>query len=171
MNTENSDEDSTSEWQYEEWGEHCDRLVSREYHPASPSNSEFRNNYLQRWCVYDELTAKAIQDFSDKTIYVNNERAAIQSPIYLPVFEGLQKFLVEPQKQFPFLASTCPFCRVSLFSREHRIDCEEYLAEEVGALEYCANCRYWRWHHLESGYVKSPFLGPLKSGHSPTLER
>ncbi len=118
--------------------------------------------YEGRWQSYDSLEIK-VQALSKPPgkAFINKKRVPINRRTDLYEYiDGLSSLPEEYDSPLAFLNSHCLYCNSLLLS--HQVadgdsrwnDEGDYVEEadefaQVYSLEYCPNCRYWRWHHID----------------------
>ena len=127
--------------------------------------------YDGTWTRYDSFRVESRPDDSCPGLaFINDRRVPIHRRTDLYEYaNGLTSLPHRRRWPLPFMNERCPYCRHVLgvhqvADGESRWDDEdeENFDEEmdefarVWALEYCRNCRYWRWHDFD---VFSSFAG------------
>ncbi|HEV2800376.1 MAG TPA: restriction endonuclease [Pyrinomonadaceae bacterium] len=118
--------------------------------------------YEGSWQNYDSLqvVAQSLGEPPGKA-FINNKRVPINKRTNLYEYmEGLSELPAARDGRLDFLNSQCPYCSTALIvcqsaDGESKWDDEDNYIEEmdefakVYSLEYCDNCRYWRWHDID----------------------
>lgn len=145
----------------------CDPSLSSALDPLFLLNPDRLSNfqYDGKWQNYDSLRVKA-QSLGDPPgeAFINTKRVPINKRTNLYEYmDGLSALLVARDSPLSFLNSHCPYCSSTLITLQEangecRYDDEEDDVEEredreefarIYSLEYCPNCRYWRWHDID----------------------
>ena len=118
--------------------------------------------YEGKWQQYDclEVKAQSLGDPPGKA-FINAQRVPINKRTNLYEYmAGLSDLPAAWDRPLEFLNTHCPYCRSPLASHyaadgeskwEHEDDDVEEAEEfaRIYSLEYCPNCRYWRWHDVD----------------------
>ncbi len=116
-------------------------------------------NYGGVWSKFDSLNIKSQQDNHRPSIaFINDQRVPIhrRTDLYDYMF-SLSDLPGQRDRLLPFVKMSCPYCKTRLDIHQvaegkSKWDEDEEFEDEVDeyakvyALEYCRNCRYWRWH-------------------------
>lgn len=143
-------------WPDKQWTDAHSKLFVSVFPPIH--EQEYKQSHLQGFYnpniyTYDRLHIRALQDHPDYSLSINDQDFQIDKLIDSQTISGLQAFFKHPADRLPLLVETCPYCRVPLRLAEHRESDDDYENTFTCGLEYCSNCQYWRWHHLESRLV------------------
>lgn len=103
---------------------------------------------------HDVLKIFAIKSLGTR-LQINDSRLSKEELVSVHLLKGLRKFPYKTLQKFPLLDRKCPFCAIRLSACEFVEENEDeegwYPPEPIiGRIEYCMNCQYWRWHHLDT---------------------
>lgn len=152
-NTAGDEQQTDIQWTHESWFDAHSNLFDRIF--PSTQDQAYKQLHLEGFCkpniyTYDILRMQALQDFYDYSFSINSKGLQVESLVESQTILGLQALFKGPNDRLPFLLKTCPYCFVPLMLAEHQQNDEDYENTFTAGLEYCSNCQYWRWHHLES---------------------
>lgn len=108
--------------------------------------------------AHDSLSIEGLFEY-DKFNFVRDSLKRNSRVVLRPFYKAYKSFGDHPFKTQPLAAEFCPYCGKEMtlsesYETKYEIGDEGLGNEEsdelLASLEYCLNCRFWRWHYLTS---------------------
>lgn len=119
-----------------------------------PDSSHLMRPYRQAF--FDGLWVNALHEHGERMAVIDH-RCVNHELVQNQVLHALSRIRGRPLERIPWLRKRCPYCRDPLLivERIERGESEENWEdpEAAGALELCVNCRFWRWHFVDTEFV------------------
>ena len=146
----------------DEWSNGCSELYSSVFAIYEPWYKQVYGELCSsHFCSfpYDSLESQILEDYisneffvNKESIWINQQKTEVERDLVSRLSTDLITYFEYPIEGFP-PNNRCPYCDHSLHLIKHQDD--EHIGDFLlaGGVEYCINCHYWRFHHLEGRYI------------------